>query len=297
MLLVTKLHRWLSFMLTNNYLLSKRHLMPRTPGCIEHHQKLATIFIQSGDNLPSQQVYRTSSNLLEPEIARCVELFHMSSGWFNSTEPSLTTSPCTPCFHCKDVVREGSVQSNHPELMCENSTHLAISAMIWFEKVRGGSMHLNHPELVHKHPCYLCSDVVREGSKRFCKPCFRVVRLYRTFSNNIFTGEARCAGCLCTSSGWFKYIEPPQTFSNHIIAEIARCVEYSHMSSGWFDCTALEARCAGCLCTSSGWFKYIDLLKPFEPEIARCVKLFHMSLGWFNCTEPSLTTPCFPCKD
>ena len=49
-----------------------------------------------------------------------------------------------------------------------------------------------------------------------------VVRLYRTFSNFIFTGEARCAGCLGTRSGWFKCIEPPQTFSNHIIAVIAR---------------------------------------------------------------------------
>ena len=66
---------------------------------------------------------------------------------------------------------------------------------------------------------------------------FGVVRLYRTFSNNIFPGETRCAGCLCTSLGWFKRIEPPRTFSNHIIAEIARCVEFFYMSSGWFDCT------------------------------------------------------------
>ena len=66
---------------------------------------------------------------------------------------------------------------------------------------------------------------------------FGVVRLYRTFSNYIFTGETRFAGCLCTSSGWFKRIEPPRTFSNHIIAEIARCVEFFHMSSGWFDCS------------------------------------------------------------
>ena len=34
----------------------------------------------------------SASNLLEPEIARCVEMFYMSSGWFDSTEPSLTTS-------------------------------------------------------------------------------------------------------------------------------------------------------------------------------------------------------------
>ena len=42
------------------------------------------------------QANRTSSNLLEPhhdtEIAGRVEFFHMSSGWFDCTEPSLTTS-------------------------------------------------------------------------------------------------------------------------------------------------------------------------------------------------------------
>ena len=37
----------------------------------------------------------STSNLLEPsratEIARCGEFFHMSSGWFDCTEPSLAT--------------------------------------------------------------------------------------------------------------------------------------------------------------------------------------------------------------
>ena len=78
----------------------------------------------------------------------------------------------------------------------------------------------------------------RRRRARVCFPCrvlsheFGVVRLYRTFS--IYK---RCAGCLCTSSGWFKHIEPRRTFSNHIITEKARCVEFCHMSSGWFDCT------------------------------------------------------------
>ena len=66
---------------------------------------------------------------------------------------------------------------------------------------------------------------------------FRVVRLHRTFSIYIVTGETRCAGCLCTSSGRFKHIEPRRTFPNCIITEIVRCVEFCHMSSGWFDCT------------------------------------------------------------
>ena len=62
-----------------------------------------------------------------------------------------------------------------------------------------------------------------------------MVRLYGTFSNYIFTGETRCAGCFC--SGWFKRIEPFRTFSNHIITDIARCVEFFHLSSEWFDYT------------------------------------------------------------
>ena len=65
---------------------------------------------------------------------------------------------------------------------------------------------------------------------------FGVVQLCRTFSIYIVTGETRHAGCLCTSSGWFKSIEPPRTFSNHIITEIRRSVEFFHMSSGWFNC-------------------------------------------------------------
>ena len=154
-----------------------------------------------------------------------------------------------------------------------------------------------------------------------------MVRLYRTFSNYIFTGETRCAGCLCTSSVWLKRIKPPRTFSNHIITEIARCVEFFHMSSGWFDCTepsrptssqrSLQGKqggvqgayalvrggscasnllttgetrwCAGCLCTSSGWFKRIEPSQTFSnhiiAEITRCVEFNHMSSGWFDCTE------------
>ena len=66
---------------------------------------------------------------------------------------------------------------------------------------------------------------------------FGVVRLHRTFSIYIVTGETRCAGYLCTSSGLFKHIEPRRTFPNHIITEIEKCVEFCHMSSGWFDLT------------------------------------------------------------
>ena len=128
-----------------------------------------------------------------------------------------------------------------------------------------------------------------------------MVRLYRTFSICIVAGETRCAGCLCTCSGWFKHIEPRQTFPNHIITEIAKCVEFCHMSSGWFDhtepslSTSLQGKqSAGCLCTSSGWLKHIEPHRIFSnhiiTEIARCVEFCHMSSGGFDCTEPSLST-------
>ena len=158
-----------------------------------------------------------------------------------------------------------------------------------------GQAHRTSSNLLEPHHCR-DSKVCRVLSHEF-----GVVRLYRTFSNYIFTGETRCAGCLCTSSGWFKRIEPPRTFSNHIITEIARRVEFSHE----FGVVRLyrtfsnyiftgETRCAGCLCTSWGWFKRIEpprtFLNHIIAEIARCVEFFHMSSGWFNSTEPSLTT-------
>ena len=107
---------------------------------------------------------------------------------------------------------------------------------------------------------------------------------------------------LCTCSGWFKHIEPPRTFSNHIITKIARCVEFCHMSSVWFDCTepslstsvAGETRCAGCLCTCSGWFKHIEPRRTFPnhiiTEIAKCVEFCHHEF-WvvLDYTEPSLS--------
>ena len=49
--------------------------------------------------------------------------------------------------------------SNQPEPMLKNSTHFAIPAMMWFEKVRGGSMRLNYTELVQNHPAHLASPL------------------------------------------------------------------------------------------------------------------------------------------
>ena len=143
---------------------------------------------------------------------------------------------------------------------------------------------------------------------------FRMVRLYRTFSNYIVTGETRCAGGLCPSSGWFKHSEPPRTFSNHFLTEIARCGELCHMSSGRCSNHFITeiARCVEFFYRSSGWLDYtapslatslqgkqevqhseptrIPTISNFVAERARCEVCLHLSSGWFDCTEHSLTT-------
>ena len=119
--------------------------------------------------------------------------------------------------------------------------------------------------LLEPHQCRdgkVCRDLSHE---------FGVVRLYRTFSNYIFTG---CAVCFCTSSRWFKHVEPPRTFSNHIIAEMARCVEFFHMSSGWFGSTELS------LTTSLQW----------KQGVQGAYALVRCGSSTSNLLEPSRTT-------
>ena len=111
---------------------------------------------------------------------------------------------------------------------------------------------------------------------------FGVVRPYRTVS-------VWCAGCLCTSSGCFKHIEPRRTFPNHIITEIAKCVEFCHMSSRWFDhtkpslSTSLQGKqgVQGAYALVRGGSSTSNLLEPSSrttssnhiiKEIARCVE-------------------------
>ena len=80
--------------------------------------------------------------------------------------------PYTPCYHCEDEVRE---QSNHSELTSKTSTHLAFSALKWFEKVRGGSRGLNHSETVCRYSTHLVTTV---------KMRFEKVRYSRTTPNS-----------------------------------------------------------------------------------------------------------------
>ena len=115
----------------------------------------------------SELTSKTSTHLAFSAL-KWFEKVRGGSRGLNHSETVYIQVPYTPCYHCEDEVREGSVQSNHSELTSKTSTHLAFSALKWFEKVRGGSMGLNHSETVYIQvpytPCYHCEDEVREGS-------------------------------------------------------------------------------------------------------------------------------------
>ena len=103
----------------------------------------------------------------------------------------------------------------------------------------------NLPEPHHYRDSKVCRVLSHE---------FGVVRPYRTVS-------VWC-GCLCTSSGWFKHIEPRRTFPNHIITEIAKCVEFCHMSSGWFDHTEPSLSGVGAYALVRGGSSTSNLVEP-----------------------------------
>ena len=209
--------------------------------------------------------YRTFSNHIITEIARCVEFCHMSFRG-GSTVPNLLY---LHRYRCNKVCRVLCTCWGYIEYPRTFSNHIItkIARYVEFCHMSSGWFDCTEPSL-----------------------------------STSFTGQTRCAGCLCTCSGWFKHIEPRRIFSNHIITEIARCVEVCHMSSGWFDFTEPslstsftgETRCAGCLCSCSGWLKYIKPTRTFSnhiiTEIAKCVEFCHKSSGWFDFTEPYLST-------
>ena len=56
---------------------------------------------------------------------------------FAVLEPPRTSAaaPCTPCFPCNAVAREGSVQSNHPDLMYRRVDVVLIQCMMGYTQV------------------------------------------------------------------------------------------------------------------------------------------------------------------
>ena len=132
--------------------------------------------------------HRTFSNYILTEIARYIEFFYTSLGWFDWTEPSLTASLqgmegvqgdiCTSWMRFKHI-----------------EPHRTLSNCILTELAR-----------------YL--DFFHTSSEWFVctKPS----------PTTALQGIQGVQGALCTNSGRLKHIEPHRTFSNYILTELSR---------------------------------------------------------------------------
>ena len=177
-----------------------KHIEPRRIFSNQHHYRDRKVCRVLSHEFGVVRLHRTFSIHIVTGKTRCAGCLCTSSWWLKHIETHRTFS--------NHIITEIA--------RCVEFCHMSSG---WFDR----------PNLLYLHR-YRDSKVCRVLSHEF-----GVVRLHRTFSIYIVTGETRCAGCLCTSSGWLKHIETHRTFSNHIITEIARCVEFCHMSSGWFD--------------------------------------------------------------
>ena len=157
--------------------------------------------------------HRTFLNYILTEIARYIDFFHTSSGWFDCTEPSLTTSLqgiqgvqgaiCTSSMRFKHIER-------HRTFL--NYILTEIARNIEFFHMSSGWFDCTEPSLTTS-----------------------------------LQGIQGVQGAICTSSMRFKHIERHRTFLNYILTEIARNIEFFHMSSGWFNCTEPSLTTSRCL--------------------------------------------------
>ena len=124
---------------------------------------------------------------------------------FEGVEPlgNSVQVPYTTCYR-EDEVREGSVQSNHSELTSKTSTHLAFSALKWFEKVQGGSRGLNHSETVYRYPTQLVPTL---------KMRFEKVRYSRTTPNS----RQRLTHLAFSALKWFEKVRRGSRGLNHSV--------------------------------------------------------------------------------
>ena len=168
----------------------------------------------------------------------------------------------------------------------------------------------------HIEPHRTFSNCILTEIARYIDFKFGVVRLYRTFSNYITSGDTRCAGC---NRHRFGEVQAHRTSSNLLDLHTHRDSKVSRLLSHEFGVVRLDRtfsdciftgdrRSEGAICTSWMRFKHIEphrtfsnyILKHIEPhrtfsnyiltEIARYIYFFYTSLGWFDWTEPSPTT-------
>ena len=122
------------------------------------------------------QLFRTCSNHSTTQRTSPLEL--SGSNRFGRVEPPRTHEKlsCDPCSLWSSLVRTGSEELNHPELMSSSTTGLVCCVVLWFEQVRKswttpnacqiplqagfpvvrtGSEELNNPELMRNYPIIL----------------------------------------------------------------------------------------------------------------------------------------------
>ena len=149
--------------------------------------------------------HRTFSNYTLTEIARYLDFFHMSSGWFDCTEPSPTTS-LQGIQGVQGAICTSSGRFKHiePNRTFSNFILTEIARYIDFFHTSSGWFDCTEPS-----------------------------------PTTSLQGIQGVQGAICTGSGRFKHIKPHRTFSNYILTEIARYIEFFYTSSGWFDWTNL----------------------------------------------------------
>ena len=121
----------------------------------------------------------------------------------------------------------------------------------------------NLPEPHHSRDSKVCRVLSHE---------FGVVRLNRTFSIYIVTGETRCAGCLCTSSGWFKHSSNLLEPHHYRDSKVCRVLSHEFGVVRLYRTFSVyivsgKTRSAGYLWTCSGWFKHIEPHRTFQNHI------------------------------
>ena len=93
---------------------------------------------------------------------------YQGSRRFGTVEPLRTHVKdfYTPFFLCTEVVRGGSRGLNHSETVYRYPTHLVTTVKMRFEKVRYSRTTPNSRQRL-LHTFFLCTEVVREGSRGF----------------------------------------------------------------------------------------------------------------------------------
>ena len=121
------------------------------------------------------QAHRTFSNCILTEIARYIDFFYSSSGWFDCTEHRTSSNPLELHSH-----RDSKVE-------------FFYTSSGWFDWTE---------------PSLPASLQGIEGALGTSWLRFKHIEPHRTFSNCILTERARYIDFFYTSSGWFDWPEP-----------------------------------------------------------------------------------------